>query len=72
VSSCASCCYLELDPTCPFGYPACSFVYPAFPLKAIMSGEPSELEKSVEEVLKKLMVDRMISEGIQDSSTRGL
>jgi hypothetical protein len=37
-----------------------------------MSGEPSELEKSVEEVLKKLMADRPISEGIQASSTRGL
>jgi hypothetical protein len=37
-----------------------------------MSGEPSELEKSVEEVLKKLMADRPISEGVQASSTRGL
>jgi hypothetical protein len=37
-----------------------------------MSGEPSELEKSVEEVLKKLMADRPISEGIQASLTRGL
>jgi hypothetical protein len=37
-----------------------------------MSGEPSELEKSVEEVLKKLMVDRPISKGVQVSSTRGL
>jgi hypothetical protein len=37
-----------------------------------MSGEPSELEKSVEEVLKKLMVDKPISEGIQASSTRVL
>jgi hypothetical protein len=37
-----------------------------------MSGEPSELEKSVEEVLKKLMADRSISKGVQASSTRGL
>jgi hypothetical protein len=34
-------------------------------LKVRMSGEPSELEKSVEEVLKKLMDDRPISEGVQ-------
>jgi hypothetical protein len=37
-----------------------------------MLSEPSELEKSVEEVLKKLMTDRPISKGIQASSTRGL
>jgi hypothetical protein len=37
-----------------------------------MSGEPSELENSIEEFLKKLMADRPISEGIQESSTRGL
>jgi hypothetical protein len=37
-----------------------------------MLGEPNELEKSVEEFLKKLMADRPISEGIQASSSRGL
>jgi hypothetical protein len=37
-----------------------------------MSSEPSELEKSVEEVLKKLMADRLISKGVQASSTRVL
>jgi hypothetical protein len=37
-----------------------------------MSGEPTELEKSVEEVLKKFMADRLLSEGVQASSTRGL
>jgi hypothetical protein len=36
-----------------------------------MSGEPSELKKSIEEVLKKLMDERPVSEGIQASSTRG-
>jgi hypothetical protein len=35
-----------------------------------MSGEPSELEKSVKEILKKLMPKRPISEGVQASSTR--
>ena len=56
--SCASCRYLELDPT--------------YLLKARMSGEPSELDKFVKEVLKKIMADRSISKGIQASSTRGL
>jgi hypothetical protein len=37
-----------------------------------MSGEPNDFEKSVEEVLRKLMADRPVSEGIQASSTRGL
>jgi hypothetical protein len=37
-----------------------------------MSGEPSELEKIVEEVLKKIMANRSIFEGVQASSTRGL
>jgi hypothetical protein len=37
-----------------------------------MSGEQTELEKSVEEVLKKFMADRAMSEGVQASSTRGL
>jgi hypothetical protein len=41
-------------------------------LKVRMSGEPSEIEKSVEEVLKKLMADRPISKIVQASSTRGL
>jgi len=29
-----------------------------------MLGEPSELEKSVEEILKKLMDDKTLSEGV--------
>jgi hypothetical protein len=37
-----------------------------------MSDEPSALEKSVEEVLKKIMADIQLSEGVQASSTRGL
>jgi hypothetical protein len=37
-----------------------------------MSGEPNELEKFVEEVLKKLMADRPISKGVQASSTSEL
>jgi hypothetical protein len=41
-------------------------------LKSRMSGEPSELEKFVKEFLKKIMVDRSISKGIQALSTRGL
>jgi hypothetical protein len=65
VSSCVACHYLKLYPTCLFVYPTCL-------LKARMSGEPNELEKSVEEVLRKLMADRPVSEGIQASSTRGL
>jgi hypothetical protein len=65
VSSCASCHYLVLDLVCLFVYPACL-------LKSRMSGKPSELEKSVEKFLKKIMANRPISEGIQVSSTRGL
>jgi hypothetical protein len=37
-----------------------------------MSGEQTELEKFVEEVLKKFMADRAMSEGVQASLTRGL
>jgi hypothetical protein len=37
-----------------------------------MSGEQTELEKSIEEVLKKFMADRDMYEGVQASSTRGL
>jgi hypothetical protein len=37
-----------------------------------MLGEQNELEKSIEEVLKKFIVDRAMSEGVQASSTRGL
>jgi hypothetical protein len=37
-----------------------------------MSGEPTELDKSIEEVLKKFMADRDMSEGLQAFSTRGL
>jgi hypothetical protein len=37
-----------------------------------MSGEPSALEKSVEEILVELMAERVMSVGIQASSTGGL
>jgi hypothetical protein len=37
-----------------------------------MSGEPTELEKFVKAIFKKLMVDKPLSEGVQASSTRGL
>jgi hypothetical protein len=37
-----------------------------------MSSEPSELEKYFEEVLKNLMYDKLISEGVQASLTRGM
>jgi hypothetical protein len=37
-----------------------------------MLGEPSELEKFFEEVLKTLMEDRPLFEGVQASLTRGL
>jgi hypothetical protein len=37
-----------------------------------MSGEPGELEKFVEEVLKKLMSEKPLSKGVQESLTRGL
>jgi hypothetical protein len=37
-----------------------------------MVGEPSVLEKSVEEVLRKLMAEKPLSEGVQASSTRGM
>jgi hypothetical protein len=37
-----------------------------------MLGEPTELENSIEEVLKKFMVDIAMSEGLQASLTRGL
>jgi hypothetical protein len=37
-----------------------------------MSGEPSELDKFVEEVLKKIMDERPIFEGVQAFSTRGI
>jgi hypothetical protein len=48
------------------------FFYPNPFVKNRMSGEPRELEKYVEEVLKKLMADIPISEGVQASSTMGL
>jgi hypothetical protein len=35
-------------------------------------GRTTELEKSIEEVLKKFMADKAMSEGVQASSTRGL
>jgi hypothetical protein len=64
---------MKLDPACIcLSTPPVCLSTPACLLKARMSGEPSELEKSVEEVLKKLMADRPISESIQASSTRGL
>jgi hypothetical protein len=65
VSSCVACHYLKLYPACPFVYAACL-------LKYRMSGEPNELEKSVEEFIRKIMADIPVSEGIQASSTRGL
>jgi hypothetical protein len=37
-----------------------------------MSDEQTELEKFIEEVLKKFMVDRAMYEGVKASSTRGL
>jgi hypothetical protein len=37
-----------------------------------MAGKPSELEKFVEEVLKKIMARKPLSKGVQASSTRGL
>jgi hypothetical protein len=37
-----------------------------------MSVECTDLEKSVEEVLKKFMVDKVMFEGVQVSSTRGM
>jgi hypothetical protein len=37
-----------------------------------MSTEGIELEKSIEEVLKKFMANKSMSEGVQASSTRGL
>jgi hypothetical protein len=37
-----------------------------------MSGKPTELENFVEEILKKMMADKLLSEGVQASSNRGL
>jgi hypothetical protein len=37
-----------------------------------MSSERTELENSVEEVLKKFMADKSMFEGVQESSTMGL
>jgi hypothetical protein len=37
-----------------------------------MSGEQTKLENYVEEVLKKFIADRDMSEGVQEYSTRGL
>jgi hypothetical protein len=65
-------CHLKQDLTYPFVYLACSLAYPARLLKTRMSSKPSELEKSVEEVLKKIMNKGSISEGVQASLTRGL
>jgi hypothetical protein len=45
---------------------------PTYLLTVRMSVERTELEKSVEEVLKKFMADKAMSEGVQASSTRGL
>jgi hypothetical protein len=41
-------------------------------LKVRMLGEPSELEKFVEDVLNKIMADIQLSKGVHASSTRGL
>jgi hypothetical protein len=37
-----------------------------------MSGEPTELENFVEEIFKKLMDDKPLNKGVQESSTRGM
>jgi hypothetical protein len=37
-----------------------------------MSGKVNEFEKYVKQVVRKLMADRTVSEGIEASSTRGL
>jgi hypothetical protein len=37
-----------------------------------MSGEHTELENSIEEVLKKFMADKAMSEGVQASSSKGI
>jgi hypothetical protein len=53
----------------------CQFVYNTYLtylLTVRMSGECTELEKSVKEVLNKFMDDRDMYEGIQTSSTRRL
>jgi hypothetical protein len=41
-------------------------------LRLRMSGERTELEKFVEEVLKNFMVVKAMSEGVHASSTKGL
>jgi hypothetical protein len=53
-------------------YPAIHSPTPTYLLTVRMSVECTELEKFVEEVLKKFMDDKAMSEGIQASSTRGL
>jgi hypothetical protein len=57
----------------PFSYPIYPFHLPRpIHLKERMSDTQAELEKSVEEVVRKYMADRGMSEGVQASSTRGL
>jgi hypothetical protein len=57
---------------CPFVYPAIHSPTLTYLLTVRISTERTELEKFVEEVLKKFMDDKVMSEGIQTSSTRGL
>jgi hypothetical protein len=57
--------HLFVYPTYPFVYLACPFAYPDLSfLKVRMSGEHTELEKSVEEVLKNFMADKAMFEGV--------
>jgi len=69
---CIELCYLNLDLTIHFFTPPVHL--PTWPiyLKVRILGEPSALEKSVEEILTKIMADRKLSEGVQELSTRGL
>jgi hypothetical protein len=53
-------------------YPTIRSPTPTYLLTVRMSVERTELEKSIEEVLKKFMDDKAMSEGVHASSTRGL
>jgi hypothetical protein len=66
---CVELCY-QTSPS--FVYPDIDSPTPTYLFKVRMSVEHTELEKSVEEVVKKFMADKGMSEGIQASSTRGL
>jgi hypothetical protein len=56
---------------CPFFHLSIHLPQPVH-LTVRMSGERTELEKSVEEVIKKFMANKAMSEGVQASSTRVL